>query len=193
MPLNDAFETGEPYSGGEIAANLRRLHEESERFLAALSPKVFVTPQGEKWSPADHVRHLAKSTFPLPRALGFPKVLIRLRFGGHRGASRSFVALREDYRGRLRAGGTAGKFAPAPKPLPDDPEAYRLRVLAAWRTAATSLHSEILRWPEPALDRYRLPHPLLGSLTVREMLFFTLYHNAHHLNLVASRSRPAPE
>jgi hypothetical protein len=191
MSANEPFATGEPYTRAEIFAGLQRLHEESERFLAALSASAFVAPQGEKWSPADHARHLAKSTFPLVRALGFPRLLIRLRFGRHPGPSRSFVALREDYRARLRAGGTAGKFAPAPKPIPDDPEAYRLQVLAAWRKAATSLHSAILRWPEPALDRYRLPHPLLGSLTVREMLFFTLYHNAHHLNLVASRSRPA--
>ena len=193
MVSTDAFDTGEPYTGEEIDANIRRLHEESDRFLSALPPVAFVTPQGEKWSPADHARHLAKSTYPLVRALGFPRLLIRLRFGRHPGPSRSFVALREDYRARLRAGGTAGKFAPAPTPLPDDPEAYRLRVLSSWRRAVTSLRSEIERWPETELDRYRLPHPLLGRLTVREMLFFTLYHNAHHLNLVASRSGPAPK
>ena len=37
------------------------------------------------------------------------------------------------------------------------------------------------------LDRYRLPHPLLGKLTVREMLFFTVYHNYHHVRSVADR------
>ena len=37
------------------------------------------------------------------------------------------------------------------------------------------------RWPEPSLDRYQLLHPLLGRLTVREMLEFSVYHHAHHL------------
>jgi hypothetical protein len=37
------------------------------------------------------------------------------------------------------------------------------------------------RSSQSALDRWRLPHPLLGRLTVREMLFFTLCHNRHHL------------
>jgi hypothetical protein len=189
MPTNGAFETGEPHTGGEIAASIRRLHEESERFLAAISPAAFVAPQGEKWSPADHVRHLAKSTYPLARALGIPRLGIRVLFGGHAGASRSLPVLREDYLERLKAGGTAGRFAPAPRPLPDDPEAYRLRLLASWRTAAASVRRKMQRWPEPALDRHRLPHPLLGRISVREMLLFTLYHNAHHLNLVASRSR----
>jgi hypothetical protein len=25
-----------------------------------------------------------------------------------------------------------------------------------------------------------LPHPLLGKLTIREMLYFTVYHGEHH-------------
>jgi hypothetical protein len=32
-----------------------------------------------------------------------------------------------------------------------------------------------------------MPHPLLGKLTVREMLLFTLYHNLHHVQNVARR------
>jgi uncharacterized damage-inducible protein DinB len=37
------------------------------------------------------------------------------------------------------------------------------------------------------LDRLRLPHPALGKLTVREMLFFTIYHNIHHVENVVRR------
>jgi len=35
-----------------------------------------------------------------------------------------------------------------------------------------------------SLDKFMLPHPLLGKLAVREMLFFTMYHNLHHVNNV---------
>jgi hypothetical protein len=31
------------------------------------------------------------------------------------------------------------------------------------------------------MDYHVLPHPLLGPLSVREMLFFTVYHNTHHV------------
>jgi hypothetical protein len=44
------------------------------------------------------------------------------------------------------------------------------------------------RWPERALDRHLLPHPLMGLLTIREMLAFTVYHTAHHLRRVADRA-----
>ena len=51
----------------------------------------------------------------------------------------------------------------------------------------TAVHTTTHSWGELALDRYRLPHPLLGRLTVREMLLFTLYHSVHHFNLVSTR------
>ena len=186
--MTTSFATGEPYSGAEIAAVMTRLHAESERYLLGVPAVEFAALQGEKWSPADHVRHLAKSTFPLVPALGLPKFLLGLRFGRAAAESRGFAALRDDYRARLReTGATAGRFAPSPRPLPDDLEAWQREVLGSWREAVSGLAAKIPAWSERALDLYRLPHPLLGKLTVREMLFFTLYHNAHHLDQVAGR------
>jgi len=45
----------------------------------------------------------------------------------------------------------------------------------------------ITAWGDDALDRYRLPHPLIGKLTLREMLVFTLFHFDHHRDNVARR------
>jgi len=36
------------------------------------------------------------------------------------------------------------------------------------------------KWNEDELDQYQLPHPILGKLTIREMLYFTIYHNLRH-------------
>jgi DinB family protein len=59
------------------------------------------------------------------------------------------------------------------------------------RLAATvrAVQSAVQRWPEPALDRYQLPNPLLGRLTVGEMLAFSVYHHGHHLRRIAERSQ----
>ena len=84
-------------------------------------------------------------------------------------------------------GATAGRFAPSAQAAPADPAAWQREVLDKWRGAVSGLALRIPRWSEPALDRYRLPHPLLGQLTVREMLLFTVYHNVHHLEQVAGR------
>jgi len=186
--VSELFATGEPRSGAEIVAAMTRLHTESERYLETVPAIEFAAPQGEKWSPADHVRHLAKSTYPLVGALGLPKIVLGLRFGRCRSGSRSLPEMREIYRATLReTGATAGRFAPSPQSSPTDPAAWQREVLAKWRGAVSGLAAKIPGWSEAALDRYQLPHPLLGKLTVREMLLFTVYHNAHHMNLVAGR------
>ena len=56
---------------------------------------------------------------------------------------------------------------------------------AASRRFAQIQATTVLRnWRDTDLDKYFLPHPLLGKLTIREMLFFTLYHDRHHVNNV---------
>ena len=185
--MNERFEAGQPASQPEIIAQFAQVHEACERFALSLPAAEFVQPQGEKWSPADHVRHLAKSTFPVAKALRLPKPLLLALFGASGGSSRSLPALREVYLEKLRAGGQAGRFAPSQQEVTGDPETYRREVLGRWRKAMTAVHTNTHSWSEQALDRYRLPHPLLGRLTVREMLLFTLYHSVHHFNLVSTR------
>ncbi len=47
-----------------------------------------------------------------------------------------------------------------------------------------TLCSKLEKFDEIERDTYILPHPLLGKLTIREMLYFTIYHVAHHKELV---------
>lgn len=188
MPLaSEPFPTGEPRSATEVVARHAALQEGGARFLRALPGEIFFTAQGDRWSPAEHVRHLVKSMKPLVPALRLPRLLVLLRFGAARRASRAFEALRSDYRAALADGGTAGRFAPSPLPPPDDREAGRDEVVALWTASGAAFRSATARWSEASLDRCQLPHPLLGPLTVREMVYFTLYHEAHHLRLVAGR------
>ena len=181
------FETGEPYSRSDLVAALRQLDRNGELFLRSIPGEEFFDPQGSAWSPAEHVRHLAKSARPVARAMGAPRIVLAFRFGLHRGASPPFADLRRRYLDRLAAGGQAGRFAPGPRPRPSDVEAGRSEVVAEWRAANGALETALARWAEPSLDRYRLPHPLLGPLTIREMNMFTVYHTAHHLRRIAER------
>jgi len=54
---------------------------------------------------------------------------------------------------------------------------------------ADKLCRKTMKHSEAALDKYILPHPLLGKLTLREMLYFTAYHVAHHKQLVEKGGR----
>ena len=185
--MQESFATGEPRTGPEILAALSALQVESESFFGTLSTPMFLAPQGDRWSPADHLRHLTKSVRPVAQGLHLPRIVLRLRFGAPSATARSFAELRDFYRQRLAEGVQAGRFAPRPLSEAPEPESFRREVLERWRAANRDLASAASRWSEKGLDRTAVPHPALGKLSVREMLFFTLYHNAHHARLVAER------
>jgi hypothetical protein len=181
------FEPGEPHSGPELRAAMTHLLAEGHEYLDALPLDTFFAPQGDRWSPAEHIRHLRKGTAPVARALRIPAWLLRLRFGRGPGVSRDFRTLRDTYRGVLARGGQAGRFAPSPEVAPPDPASRRAAIMRAWDTVVGAVNAAGGRWSESSLDQTGLPHPLLGLLTVREMLAFTAYHTSHHLALIASR------
>ncbi|MBI3790139.1 MAG: hypothetical protein HY275_04600 [Gemmatimonadetes bacterium] len=60
-------------------------------------------------------------------------------------------------------------------------------MIATWGAANAKVHAAMLGWTESSVEQAAIVHPLIGPLTVREMLFFQHYHEAHHLNLVAMR------
>jgi hypothetical protein len=182
------FETGSPTTGPELSQALGRLIAAGASYLMTLSDDQFFAPQGEAWSPADHLRHLEKSSTPLVLALKLPRWALALRFGRGTGRSRSFDEIRAVYRQRLAEGGQAGRFAPRAMPIPPDQAGTRRDIMNAWTRVTVELQNAIGRWPADALDRQLLPHPLLGPLTVREMIAFTVYHTSHHLRRVAERA-----
>jgi hypothetical protein len=183
------FETGEPRTLPDLGQALNRLVTGGVSFVAPMSDAVFFAPQGSAWSPAEHLRHLRKSSAPLVTALKLPQLVLRLRFGGHSAPSRTFTQVRELYLSKLAAGGKAGEYAPTPEPPPANPVDRRNEIINSWTSVTVELVNAMNRWSEAALDRHQLPHPLLGPLSVREMLGFTVYHTAHHLRRIEERSR----
>ncbi len=167
----------------EILRKLDAVQNESAAYWGAFDAPVFFTKLGEGWSPAENVRHLVKSIRPVTKALTIPRIVLRFMFGKPRRASIDFEEIRVRYQGLLDGGGGAGRFAPSPREE-HDLESRRAEILAEHEDANRALGAAIARWKDSSLDNYQLPHPLLGKLTLREMLEFTLYHQLHHMNVV---------
>ena len=56
-------------------------------------------------------------------------------------------------------------------------------VITSLQIAHQQLLKKVENWKESDLDKYVLPHPLLGKISLREMLYFTDFHILHHNTL----------
>lgn len=177
----------------QIIAALRDQHAQSVAVCSTVATAEFIAPRGSSWSYADHLRHLTKTMRAITRGLKQPWWKLWLAFGRSRQPSRTYEQVRNDYLTRLPTAfsGRPNPFAPSPRDANEEAEAWRAQVMQYYDVAFQDIIGAIEKWNEGALDKFRLPHPLLGKLTVREMLLFNLYHNQHHLERLPQDTRPS--
>lgn len=163
----------------DIITQLQTNHQQFADYIASLTTPEFLHHKDDKWTPAQHADHIVKSVSPVVMAFGLPKIAPRLLFGKSKRQGRTYDALVEKYKEKLSKGGKAsGRFVPKEVGLQEQ------RLLPkAIMYYTNQLCKKIEKMDEGHLDTYILPHPLLGKLTFREMLFFTDYHVKHHLEI----------
>lgn len=167
---------------------INQLNTQHTAFFTAVNAfgqdKANVSANG-KWSPAEHLEHIRKSIKPLAMGLGLPKLAIVTVAGKAKRPSVSFDEVVANYKSKIDGGAVAtGAYVPKTEP-------YNLAELSAKTNAVLAdLLDKVNSWKEEDLDKYNLPHPLLGKITVREMLYFTIYHVQHHAYLL-KRDYPA--
>jgi len=153
-------------------------------FVATQSEQQFVNTPNGKWSVGQNLEHLIRSLAPVNQALLLPGFILRLLFGTPNRKPRTYQELIDRYNQKLAAGGRArGRFVP-----PAIAWNNRDKKIAALNREKDKIIARLSSWSESKLDTCLLPHPLLGKLTLREMLFFSVYHIEHHLKLLEARS-----
>lgn len=166
-----------------IIAALNQKVDSFNLFIDSLNKEGFeANPEG-KWSAGQNLDHLIRAIKPLQLAYVLPKFMLKLLFGKTNRSSRTYEELVLKYKAKLAAGGRAGAaFIP-----PIISFERKTELIKKYDSQKIKLIKKIQRQSEEELDYYILPHPLFGKLTMREMLFFTIYHNEHHLDLLQKR------
>ena len=177
------LDIGDPYSKVEISQALQTVDQAMTDYAAGLSPEQFFAHPPEVWSVAENVQHLILTVSPVAKAVLIPREKLSNRFGLSDRPSRRYSEIYAQYRSVLDGGLVAPpQFVPTENELPADPEAAQKKIIAEWVEVSQRLTDKLDEWTESELDTYQLPHLLFGMMNMREMLFFTLYHNMHHLN-----------
>lgn len=154
-------------------------------FVNRQSKESFTKSSDGKWSVGQNLDHLIRSLSPVNQALLLPSFVMRLAFGKPNRAPRNYQEVVDRYHEKLSAGGTArGRFIPQTVPWEQKDSKVK-----SFNQQADTMIRRLDSWTEGHLNQYLLPHPLLGKLTIREMLFFSAYHIQHHLLLLEEREK----
>lgn len=155
--------------------------QEAVDFFTSLSDDEFNENPPGKWSAGENFEHLFVSTYPVAKALGYPKLTF-VAFGSRNDGSKTYDELVAFYESKLQEGAKA-----SPKFSPKAEKATKEVLVSKWKKSTDTFVKNLERWTEADLDKYQLPHPILGKLTMREMIFFTIHHIGHHHQIVKAR------
>lgn len=145
--------------------------------LSNISAELACKDQNGKWTIAQQFKHLILSTYPVASALKKPYERLAA-FGAPTDSTMDYDTLKSTYYGHLAKGVKAiGKFVPEEILEDDWPGLFK-----DWALIGKKFQDRLAVWSEADLDKYAIPHPILGALSVRQMLLFTILHNHHHLN-----------
>jgi hypothetical protein len=173
----------------EILQKLLYSHKEFTRYINSLNEKDFNFRATGKWTAGEQADHILKAIKPLKTAFSLPKFVPRLLFGKSNRPSKTYDELVQKYQARLDAGGKSTKqFIPRAVGFSE-----REKLTGHITQTMQSICDLLVKYRERDLDVYLLPHPLLGKLTLREMLYFTIYHVQHHQNLAKKYLKPVQE
>lgn len=172
----------------EIIVALNKNITEFNNYILSLDKEQFeVCPEG-KWSAGQNLEHLIRAIKPLQLAFGLPKFSLKILFGKANRPSKSYEELVAKYKSKLANGGKAsGPYIP-----PIVHFENKSILVKKYELQKQKLIRKIEKQKEKNLDKYILPHPLLGKITLREILFFTIYHNEHHLEILKQREISKP-
>lgn len=166
------------HTHSEIVAALKSQLDEITALAESVSDKTFKFNIPGKWSIAKNIEHLG--TANNITAVGFitPKPVLKIIAGGATSQHRSANQIASTYLLKV-AEGAKSPVLYLPKPIPGLGKSVTINI---WKFSVNNLMKAISSWSDSDLDVYQLPHPILGKISAREMLFFTVFHNYFHLN-----------
>lgn len=163
---------------------VQQLHQRYGQFcelVQSLDEPSFHFHQEGKWSAAQQLDHLIRSVRPVVLGLSLPPFLLKLIFGRAKHTSRDYDTLVKTYQEALAKGGKSPK---AYEPKTSEAAGFQSYGGERLMQLIAGLDRQLDNLSEPELDTLQAPHPLLGKLTLRELMYFTIYHAQHHLRSV---------
>ncbi len=166
-----------------IVTSLNDSVNQFNELISNLNKDQFELNFNNKWSAGQDLLHLIKVLKIVNIGFTLPKPLLLLMYGVNKNEARSFHLLQTLYKNALE-GGAKSPSIYIPKPILFESKNHLIQK----HTTLNQLFIDKLNnHTDIELDRYRLPHPILDKVTLRELASFTSFHTTHHLELLKSK------
>lgn len=171
----------------EIIAKLKAAHSEFWETAIQL-PNPTISKNG-KWSVCQNVQHINIGLLRLSNYLALPKASIESNFGLSERVSANYETCIKMFRNTLENGiKTTDAFIPE-----INLETEIEELVSQGKDSLTVFITNLQNWSEEELEMYNCPHPVFGKITVREILYFTIYHVQHHNEIIKKCSKSSKQ
>ena len=165
---------------------IKSLDDSTAQFIElvkGLNKEEFEFNVNDKWSAGQDLMHLIKVLRIVNIGFTLPKPILHLLFGINKKESRSFEDLRQVYKNALEGGAKAPTIY-IPKPVS---HTEKDSLIQKYVSLNKSFIDKLNNHTSFELDRYRLPHPILGKISLGELASFTSFHTSHHFDVLKSK------
>ena len=137
----------------------------------------------DKWTAAQHLFHLVKSSKATSNGFNLPKEKIKELFGQLDRDQYNADQLNAVYKQAL-AGGLK-----SPSQFVSDPNRMftKAELKKRLQDEKENFKVSLLKWNDDELSSYVMPHPAIGNLTLYEFCLFNSMHNFHHLETLKTK------
>lgn len=169
----------------EIIELLETKHQELFTWLENHpDEKWLMGPEG-KWTAGQHVLHLVNSIKLLNKALSYPNFLLKYKFGVSNRESRSYIEVAKRYDQRLLENQERAKAFNKDLEKPLLKEKKHLKNTLQIQNKKLQYKTNKLKGKH--LETLLLPHPLMGKMTLKEIIMWTAHHTEHHLSILKNK------
>ncbi len=163
----------------QIADQLVEKHAAFTNYISELPAADYSFSYNEKWTAGQQLEHIVLCVKPLVQVFSMEKSAIAQTFGREERPGRSQEQMFNAYKEKLSEGGKApARFVPDVNATPQ-----RNELSEKLAKLISELCSKLESFTDEELDSLLIPHPLLGNLTLREMLFNAIHHVDHHYEM----------
>ena len=168
----------------EIADLLEKKHQILFNWLNNQPKNNWEKGPDNKWTVGQQILHLVNSLHALNKALSYPRFFLKYKFGLCNREPRNYKTIVNKYEEKLLKNTDRARVFNQNLKKPLNRE--RQTLLNKLQLQNKKLQYKTKKLKDKYLDFLVIPHPLMGKMTIREIVMWTAHHTEHHTKILTS-------